>query len=157
MVASEATYIVTILILKISLGLFFARIIAKRWQLHVIYVTLTVTALSSVSALFYCIFRCGADLDNYALRQLVNECTPRGLDRFFAYQHAAFSFLTDCVFATLPIQILWNVQMERQWKIYIGFILSLAALYVYSHYSSGFTDRKGAVSARRFASATSKA
>jgi hypothetical protein len=128
-----------------------------RWQLQLIYATLAVTALSSFSAAFYSIFRCGSNPDDYVFRQLANECTPRALDRFFAYQHAAFSFLTDCIFATLPILILWNVNMERKWKIYVGFILSLALLYVLPHNDSSFTDREGAVYAQQFASATSMA
>ncbi|KAF2683723.1 hypothetical protein K458DRAFT_389651 [Lentithecium fluviatile CBS 122367] len=127
-IASEVTYILTVLTVKISLGIFFARIIVQRWQHNLIHVTLAVTALSSISSCFYCIFRCGPDINDYVLRQLVNKCTPRALDRFFAYQHAAFSFLTDGVFATLPVFIVWNIHMKRHLKFHVGFILSLAAL-----------------------------
>lgn len=124
----EATYIVTIMTLKISLGIFFARIVIKAWQLTVIYITVGVNIVSSIASFIYVLLRCGPNLDAYVYKQLANNCTPRGLDRFFAYQQAAFSTLTDIVFATLPIFILWNTCMNKQSKISVGLILSMAAL-----------------------------
>jgi hypothetical protein len=116
------------MMLKISVSILFARIVVKRWQLIVIYTTVFISCVSASAAFFYCLFRCGPNLDHYALRQLSNLCTPRKLDRFFAYQHAAFAFSTDCVFVLLPIPLLWNTNMNRKSKISIGFILSLATL-----------------------------
>ena len=116
------------MMLKISVSILFARIVVKRWQLIVIYTTVAISCISASASFFYCLFRCGLDLDQYVLRQLSNLCTPRGLDRFFAYQHAAFAFSTDCVFVVLPIPVLWNTNMSRKSKFSIGFILSLAAL-----------------------------
>lgn len=71
---------------KISLGIFFARIVVARWHIMLIYVTIGVNMCSSVAAFFYCILRCGPDVERYALQQLKNQCTSRGLDRFMAYQ-----------------------------------------------------------------------
>ncbi|KAF1980028.1 hypothetical protein BU23DRAFT_521907 [Bimuria novae-zelandiae CBS 107.79] len=127
-VASQASYIATVMMLKISVAIFFARIVVKRWHFTVIYATVTISCVSATAAFFYCLFRCGANLDLYVLRQMGNLCTPRGLDRFFAYQHAAFAFFTDCVFVLLPIPVLWNTNMSRRSKFSVGFILSLAAL-----------------------------
>ncbi|KAF9734730.1 integral membrane family protein [Paraphaeosphaeria minitans] len=127
-VGSEATYIATVMMLKISVGILFARIVVQRWQLVVIYTTIVISCISASASFFYCLFRCGPDLDEYVMRQLSYLCTPRGLDRFFAYQHAAFAFSTDCVFVLLPIPLLWNTNMSRKSKFSIGFILSLATL-----------------------------
>ena len=69
-VVSDSTYLIAMMMVKISLGIFFARIVVAPWHLTLIYVTIGVNVLSSVSAFFYCIFRCGADVDNYALQQL---------------------------------------------------------------------------------------
>jgi hypothetical protein len=114
--------------LKISLGIFFARIIVKPWQLGLIYVNVGINIFSSAAAFFYCLFRCGADLDNYVIQQLYDRCTPQTLDRFVAYQQAAVTTLTDIVFVVLPVFILWNANMSRSSKISVGFILCLAAL-----------------------------
>ncbi|KAF2469809.1 uncharacterized protein BDR25DRAFT_39860 [Lindgomyces ingoldianus] len=127
-IVGEATYLLTILVLKISLGIFFSRIIVKRWQAGTIWITVGISILSGTSSLFYVFFRCGANLNHYVYRQLENKCTSRGLDRFFAYQQASFTTLTDCIFATLPIFILWNSGMDTRSKISVGLILSLAAL-----------------------------
>lgn len=114
--------------LKISLGVFFARIVVKAWHLWTIYVNVALTIVSSTASFFYVLLRCGANLDIYVYKQLQNQCTPRGLDRFFAYQQAAVTTLTDCVFAVLPIFILWNASMNKRSKISVGLVLSLAAL-----------------------------
>ncbi|KAJ4307721.1 hypothetical protein N0V94_009639 [Neodidymelliopsis sp. IMI 364377] len=113
--------------IKISLGIFFARIVVAHWHLMLIYVTIGVNVCSSVAAFFYCIFRCGPNVDEYVLQQLKSQCTSRGLDRFMAYQSATFSTLTDLVFVVLPIVVLWNANMDRRSKISVGFILCLAA------------------------------
>ena len=112
---------------KISLGIFFARIVVASWHLMLIYVTIGVNIFSSAAAFFYCIFRCGPNVDRYVLQQLKNQCTSRGLDRFMAYQSATFSTLTDLVFVVLPIVVLWNANMDRRSKLSVGFILCLAA------------------------------
>lgn len=133
--------------IKISLGIFFARIVVASWHIMLIYVTIGVNVLSSAVAFFYCIFRCGPNLDRYLLQQLKKQCTSRGLDRFMAYQSgkiffstaslvpghvtdmiiATFSTLTDLVFVVLPIVVLWNANMDRRSKFSVGFILCLAA------------------------------
>lgn len=79
---------------KISVGIFFARIVVARWHIMLIYVTIGVNVFSSVAAFFYCIFRCGPNVDRYVLQQLKNECTSRGLDRFMAYQSGKMQHAT---------------------------------------------------------------
>lgn len=126
-VASEACYIITIMIVKISLAIFFIRIIVKRCHLIFVYVTVGVNIISSASAFFYCFFRCGPSLDQYVMNQLMNNCASRELDLFMAYQQAAFSTFTDFVFLLLPIPILWHANMDKRSKISVGFVLCLAA------------------------------
>ncbi|KAF2715623.1 hypothetical protein K504DRAFT_367257 [Pleomassaria siparia CBS 279.74] len=124
----EGTYVVTTMMLKISLGIFFARIVVARWQLMTIYVTVAVNICSSLSAFLYALLRCGTNLELYVYKQIENSCTPQVLDRFFAYQQAVFTTLTDLIFITLPIFILWNACMNIRTKLSVGFILCLAAL-----------------------------
>ncbi|KAF2119965.1 hypothetical protein BDV96DRAFT_641832 [Lophiotrema nucula] len=127
-IAGEATYLITIMMMKISLGIFFARIVVKTYQLWLIYITVGLNVLSSAGSVFYCILRCGADLDQYVSRQLQDLCPSRNLDRFFAFQQASVTTLTDCILATLPVLILWNASMDKRSKVSVGLILSLAAL-----------------------------
>lgn len=124
--------------LKISLGIFFARIVVKSWQMGLIYANVGVNIFSSATAFFYVLFRCGAKIDDYAEQQLLNRCTPRTLDRFMAYQQAAVTTMTDVIFVMLPVFILWNAHMSRRSKLSVGFVLSLAALYVVIYTRSCF-------------------
>ena len=116
------------LMLKISLGIFFFRIVIKRWQIITIYLTVAISCVSGIASFFYLLFRCGPDLDQVVDRQLAGQCTSRNLDRFFAYQHAAVTFSTDCIFLVLPIPILWHTNMSRRSKVSVGLILSFAAM-----------------------------
>jgi hypothetical protein len=141
-VISEATYVIAMMMLKISLGIFFARIVVKPWQIGLIYVNVGVNIFSSAAAFFYVLFRCGANIDDYVMQQLANRCTPRTLDRFMAYQQAAVTTLTDVVFVTLPVLILWNANMSRRSKISVGFILCLATLYVTTARNLHFARRQ---------------
>ncbi|KAL6706069.1 hypothetical protein ACN47E_006171 [Coniothyrium glycines] len=127
-VVSEAMYVVAMMTLKISLGIFYARIVVKTWQLAVIYTTVGINIFSSLASFFYCLFRCGPNLNMYVLQQLAYKCTPHKFDLFMAYQQAAFNTLTDLMFFLLPFCILWNSNMDRRTKISVGFILCLAAL-----------------------------
>lgn len=83
---SETTYLIAMMTVKISLGIFFARIVVAPWHMRIIYLTVGVNMCSSVAAFFYCILRCGPNVHEYALLQLKDQCTPRGLDQFMAYQ-----------------------------------------------------------------------
>ncbi|KAJ8116353.1 hypothetical protein OPT61_g2215 [Boeremia exigua] len=126
-VVGESTYLMAMMIVKISLGIFFARIVIAPWHIRLIYVTVGANVLSSATSFFYVIFRCGSNLERYVLLQLKNQCTSRSLDRFMAYQSATFSTLTDLFFVVLPVVVLWNANMDRKSKISAGFVLCLAA------------------------------
>jgi hypothetical protein len=125
---STRSDILAIMVLKISLGIFFARIVVKSWQLILIYTTVGINIFSSATALFYCFFRCGPNLNKYVMQQLMDRCTSKGLDLFISYQQAAVTTLTDLVFVVLTLLILWNANMSLRSKVSVGFILCLAAL-----------------------------
>ena len=118
----------TVMTLKISLGIFLARIVVKRSHLLIIYIAVAASTISSLASFFFVLFRCGPDVSKYLERTLNFQCTPGALDHFFAYSQATVTALTDCVFAALPVAILWNSNMDKRSKLSIGFIMSLATL-----------------------------
>lgn len=96
-VVSEAMYVLTMMVLKLSLGIFFARIVIKPWHFMLIYIAVGINICSSIASFFYCLFRCGANIDNYVIQQLTNKCTPHLLDLFMAYQQGeSFRVLVPC-------------------------------------------------------------
>lgn len=114
--------------LKISLGIFLVRVIVEDWQRWVIYVTVSINIVSSVATFFYVLLRCGTPAKLAIIKQLQSQCAPRALDLFFGYQQASLTTLTDFIFATLPIFILWRSTMGTRIKVVTAFILALGAL-----------------------------
>ncbi|EMD58572.1 hypothetical protein COCSADRAFT_264020 [Bipolaris sorokiniana ND90Pr] len=125
---SESSYVLTMMLIKISLAIFFARIVVKRWHLTVICVFVTLSIISSICTYLYIFLRCGPDLDQYLIRELIRDCTPIQLDIFMAYQQAVFNSVTDIAFLFMPALVLWNSPMERRAKISVGIILVVATL-----------------------------
>ncbi|XP_014554198.1 hypothetical protein COCVIDRAFT_39867 [Bipolaris victoriae FI3] len=125
---TESSYVLTMMLIKISLAVFFARIVVKRWHLTVIYLFVTLSIVSSIATYFYIFLRCGPDLDQYLIRELIRDCTPLQLDIFMAYQQAVFNSITDIAFLFMPALVLWNSPMERRAKISVGIILVVATL-----------------------------
>ncbi|KAI4636764.1 hypothetical protein J4E93_010989 [Alternaria ventricosa] len=120
-IVRETGYLMAIMLVKISLAIFFSRIVVRRSHFIIIYVTVAANIVSSMSAFFYVIFRCGPNLEKYAVNEIIGRCQSRQVDYFFAYQQ-------DVVFFLLPIPILWYANMDLRHKFSVGFILSLAAL-----------------------------
>lgn len=75
-----------IMLVKISLAIFFSRIVVRRSHFIIIYVTVAANIVSSMSAFFYVIFRCGPKLEKYAINEILGRCSSRQVDYFFAYQ-----------------------------------------------------------------------
>jgi fluoride ion exporter CrcB/FEX len=80
------SYIATMVTIKISVGLYFARIVVEKWHFKFIYGVVGVNLVSSIAAFFYTIFRCGTNMDEYALQQIMGNCGALPLDTFMAYQ-----------------------------------------------------------------------
>lgn len=126
--AVQDTYIVTLCILKISLGIFFIRIIITPWQRYIVYGIVALSTLQSLANFFFIIFRCGSSPGHYLIMQLEGKCAPRWLNLLFLYMHAAVTTITDWIFATLPVCILWDSTMDIRSRLSVGFILALGAL-----------------------------
>ncbi|KAK8054707.1 hypothetical protein PG994_009774 [Apiospora phragmitis] len=53
------------------------------------------------------------------------RCLPVATHKGFALMNTACNILTDVVFATLPVSIIWRLQMARRARVYLVSILSL--------------------------------
>ncbi|KAF2815709.1 uncharacterized protein BDZ99DRAFT_432408 [Mytilinidion resinicola] len=126
-IAAQAIYIVTICFLKISLGIFFNRIVVKPWQKTLILVVVVVSTVQSVANFFFAIFRCGAPVGDYLTKQIAGQCASRRTNLILLYMHAAVTTITDWIFAGLPVAVVWDAKMDVRTKCSVGFILSLGA------------------------------
>jgi hypothetical protein len=123
---AEVFYLTTILFLKLSLGLFFLRVLIKKWQRKIVYATMLISTVINIYHCFFVLFSCG-NPRLYLENTLQRKCVRKSVEVGLAYEQATVTTLTDWVFALLPIPLLWNASMDLRSKLSVGFILSLGA------------------------------
>jgi hypothetical protein len=140
-------YILTTIIFKLSLAIFFLRVVNQRWQRQVIIGSVTLYTLFGTAWLFVAIFQCGSPAD-YGKNEALGKCLPfRTVLRPLNYTHGVLNAVTDWIFAIskprdncfffetrrltlleVPIFVVRAAQMHRQQKITVCTILGLGVL-----------------------------
>jgi len=54
--------------------------------------------------------------------------------------YKAINLTADLLLATLPIPMIWKVQVQMHYKVAIGFVMSLGALYVFLEDNTQLAD-----------------
>jgi hypothetical protein len=131
LLVTEIFYVLTMLFLKISLAIFFLRIMVAPWQRRVVYITAGIATAFSLAYFFFAIFQCGVPKGPYVffIRKLSGQCVTPTQILGFSYAHGAITSLTDVIFGFLPIPMLHHTTMNRREKTTVGFILILGAMY----------------------------
>jgi len=126
----EVFYIVTMMTLKISIGIFFLRIAFRTWHRRIVYVALGFSTLFSVAYLFFSIFQCGYFTSALAffLKRVADECVSREANFATALTVGIITTLTDMSFAILPFAVLHGAAINKREKFIVGFILTLASV-----------------------------
>ncbi|KAJ9638321.1 hypothetical protein H2199_007008 [Coniosporium tulheliwenetii] len=120
----EAFYIVTIAVIKISLGIFFMRIVVKRWQKILIWTVLVISTVWGIVSFGFTIFHCGNP--RYYLEKIVTQqCASPEAQHAMAYTYAAVTCATDWALAVLPIFLVCDAKLDLRSKISVWFVLSL--------------------------------
>ncbi|KAL2172268.1 hypothetical protein VTG60DRAFT_6646 [Thermothelomyces hinnuleus] len=109
--------------LKISIALSLLRFSRGNWYTKILWLligfTCFYTLFAFVTFLAYC--KPIAGLWNPALRP---KCYSRVVYRNFGLFNAACNVFTDISFATLPVPLIWSLQLQRRVRIYLIAILS---------------------------------
>lgn len=130
LLTAESFYVLTMLVLKISLALFFLRIMVKPWQQRVVYIAITVSSLVSIGYFFFAVFQCGYTSGSawvFFVRKLTNKCVTPTQIIAVSYTHAGVTTSTDIVFATLPLFMLRGSKIATRERWIVSFILVLGA------------------------------
>jgi hypothetical protein len=130
MLISEHFYTLGILTLKISLGIFFLRIMVTKWQKWVIYITITISTVFGFSNFFFSVFQCGYFSSIWVFlerKATLEHCVSRQAGLAMGYTQSTISTGSDWMFAILPIFVLRNLHIGDKEKATVLFILSLAA------------------------------
>ncbi|KAK6001916.1 hypothetical protein QM012_002406 [Aureobasidium pullulans] len=126
-VTYNALYILTTIIFKISLAIFFLRIVVLKWQRHLIYISTVIYAIYGLIFIFIVTFRCGKPKD-LLINAARGKCISDEVLMPMIYISGILNAAVDVVFAGLPAIVLWNSMMPRRAKISAGILLSMGCI-----------------------------
>ncbi|KAL6707453.1 hypothetical protein ACN47E_004023 [Coniothyrium glycines] len=125
---SEVFYVLTTTLLKISLGLFFLRILTKRWQVRIFHAILGTSATYGLFYVFVTIFQCG-DPAKVADSLLASpKCLPGPLLLTTGYLYGGLNVIADWTFVLIPISVLVDSNLDRRSKISVSIVMALGAV-----------------------------
>jgi hypothetical protein len=121
------TYIAASVFLKIALALLLLRVLVRRWQVIVIYVTICFSVVYGTFYFFYVLFECGAP-SQFPTRIILGQCLKSEVVDGVSYAHAVFNASADIIFLCMPIALLWKENMSRRSKISICTVLGVGSV-----------------------------
>ncbi|GAB7354505.1 hypothetical protein MBLNU459_g4973t1 [Dothideomycetes sp. NU459] len=126
-IISMGLYLVTTVVLKVSLAILFLRVVVKPFQRHIICAATVVYAIYGVVFAFIAIFQCG-DPRDFLLHAAEHKCLSNEVLQPLNYVCGVLNAMTDWIFATMAILVVWQSNMPRATKLTAGFLLGLGAL-----------------------------
>lgn len=127
-IAFSAAYVITTVVLKISLAFFFLRIVVKKWQRNVIFYTTGVYTMYAM--VYFCVvtFGCG-DPAKFLIHTAEGKCLSiKGVTIPMSYVQTSLNAVMDWIYVLLPMHTLWGLQMPRSTKIWASLLILLGAL-----------------------------
>jgi hypothetical protein len=127
---AEMFYVLTVMVLKISIAIFYLKIMQSKAQKRVIYAAATSSTVVSIAMFFFVIFQCGAykGAPEYVIHRMTNQCVSSATMLGMTYTHAVITMLTDWVFLVMPIWLLWGSNMTMRTKVAVGLLLAFASM-----------------------------
>ncbi|KAJ4991861.1 integral membrane protein [Stagonosporopsis vannaccii] len=125
---SEVFYILTTTLLKISLGLFFLRVLTKRWQTVIFHTILGVSAAYGLFYTFTTLFVCGDPAKLADSLAGSRKCLPAGFILATGYIYGVINIIADWTFVLIPIVILVDSDIDRRSKISVSIVMGLGAI-----------------------------
>jgi hypothetical protein len=125
---SEVFYILTTTMLKVSLGLFFLRILTKRWQKLLFHILLGVSATYGFIYVLTAIFACGnpAKIADTLLGS--KHCLPSAFILGSGYLYGTLNVIADWTFVLVPISVLIDSELDTRSKVSVSIVMALGAV-----------------------------
>ncbi|EME38792.1 hypothetical protein DOTSEDRAFT_66792 [Dothistroma septosporum NZE10] len=125
----EVFFCITIIPVKLSISFMLIRIAGpKQNYKYAVYAMSTLFVVLNLISFFYIIFRCDPVSFAWDTTTPSGSCLPaRDLANVY-YADTAVNIMTDWFCALTPIPLLWNLQLNTNSKISVGFLLSLGVL-----------------------------
>lgn len=121
-------YAATMVILKISLGIFYLRIIVSRWQRVTVYVTVGIAAVYGIYYFFGILFECGLPSD-FLANAIRGKCNGTRQSRFAVNMTAGIiNAVSDIILVLLPMALIKKACMPLSAKISASLVLLLGCV-----------------------------
>lgn len=127
-IAFTGCYVITTIFLKISLALFFLRIIIRPWERRVIIVSLVVYTVFSLAYFGVAVLGCGNPA-HFIQSLAAGKCVSiQKLTIPMSYLQTSLNAVMDWIFVILPIRTLWGLKMPTSTKCWASGLIMLGAL-----------------------------
>jgi hypothetical protein len=97
----ESSYVCCMMTLKISLALFFLRLLHDTWQHRAIYAIGAIYIALSLAYFFFVIFQCGIPGPNFWIKQFAGQCVSSLSWDGFSLTHSIVSATTDIALVSI--------------------------------------------------------
>lgn len=114
---------------RTSVAIFLIRVSVSSRFRWIIIVNLAVVWIVSITFMFVVTFQC--DPPSYFYDQVLGlegRCLPIAVVPNATIAHSAIGAVCDLVFASLPVPMLWNVQLNKRTKTVVAFLLGMGAV-----------------------------
>ncbi|TEA18667.1 Satratoxin biosynthesis SC1 cluster protein 4 [Colletotrichum sidae] len=111
-------------LLKVSIGLSLLRLSRSVWYSRSLWALIVFVSAYSFMAWMTFFMFC-QPLEGYWDKSIKPKCYPITLFIRFGLINTAFNIFTDVCFATLPVTIIWTLQMKLRTRIYLIVVPSL--------------------------------
>jgi hypothetical protein len=121
---SVTTPVIAYSILKISIACSLIRLSRSKWYSWTLWGLMGFIVAYTITAVCSFLFHCRPMAGSYDSR-IKADCYPRTLFVAFSVMNTAFNMFTDVLCATLPIPIIYSLNMKLRTRIYLIGIMSL--------------------------------
>ncbi|KAL5349218.1 hypothetical protein ACLOAV_005506 [Pseudogymnoascus australis] len=129
---AELAYVVSTLLIKLSICVFLLRIAISRYQILILRALSIIQLIFGIFFFFFLLFQCSPI--SYFWERLHaaghpggGSCHTRAVIKA-AYAHAANVCLGDLTLAILPLFIVWNMTLHRRTKISVAVLLAFGSI-----------------------------
>ncbi|KAF9874227.1 integral membrane protein [Colletotrichum karsti] len=121
----------SMLFLKLSIALNLLRLSTSKWYQWALWAVMGLTVVYCIGGMFPFFLNC-KPMSGYWDKTIVPKPVCMNIKLFvqLGVLNTSFNIFTDVVLATLPVPIIWNLQMKLKLRLYVIGILSLGYLAV---------------------------
>ncbi|EME87043.1 uncharacterized protein MYCFIDRAFT_110806, partial [Pseudocercospora fijiensis CIRAD86] len=125
----ECFFCLAIIPIKLSISFMLIRVAGpKRNYIYALWAMSSFFIIMNLISFFYIIFRCNPVSYAWDTTQPGGSCLPSTQLADIYYADTAVNIITDWFCALIPIPLLWDLKLNTNSKISVGFLLSLGVL-----------------------------